>query len=467
MNFFGGRVSLRLILGWSNFMTDKSKLTKEKIFKEFVPRSRVQLEVVKNLKNHLTGSSDNFPPKIISYQEVFRENGEYYLHYQGGRNLQPLAEYLSENSLSADKLLKELKEVLEMVMKFDQIGELFSEGINASNFWIDENEEIFLIPQTFLEVKQTYSSIKFEIPGNEYFMPPEIVADEEWDEDAYLFNLASVFYYFLSGKCIFDDEDRAKVLNKIKTENILEIKYLTPQLPPELNNLFIEMLKKDSDERININQAVNELEEMIESQELHIALEPFLQREDILENKIIKKKRRRENIKLFFRQSWKVILFFTVLGGGLLYGLIAPSPATITENTSSAQVVRYFYEGVARKNVNLADEAAQFELGEMQRVISESHVVEKMQMAFQKNNPDSELKQVYSLENLLIEKTSESEESAQFRVQYIFNFRDQEESYQANMVDRLTLKKIDDVWKITDINGGFSEMIEGNYPWRE
>ncbi len=448
-------------------MTDKQKLTKEKIFKEFVPRSRVQLEVVKNLKNHLRSSSDNFPPKIISYQEVFRENGEYYLLYQGGKNLQPLAEYLSENSLSADKLLKELKGMLELVMKYDQIGELFSEGINASNFWIDENEEIFLIPQTFLEVKQTYSSTEFEIPGNEYFIPPEIIADEEWDEDAYLFNLAAVFYYFLSGKCIFDDEDRAKVLNKIKTENILELKYLTPQLPPELNSLFMEMLKKDTEERITIEQAVNELEKMINSQELKIELDPFLQREDILENKIIKKKRRRENIKLFFRQSWKVILFFTVLGGGLLYGLIAPAPATITEDTSSAQVVRYFYEALARKNVNLADEAAQFDLGEMQRVISESHVVEKMQIAMQQNNPDSELKQVYSLENLLIEKTSQSEERAQFRVQYVFNFRDKEESYQADIVDRLTLNKIDDIWRITSISGGFSEMIEGNYPWRE
>ena len=229
----------------------------------------------------------------------------------------------------------------------------------------------------------------------------------------------------------------------------------------------MEMLKKDAEERITIEQAVNELEKMINSQELKIELDPFLQREDILENKIIKKKRRRENIKLFFRQSWKVIIFFTVLGGGLLYGLIAPAPATITEDTSSAQVVRYFYEALARKNVNLADEAAQFDLGEMQRVISESHVVEKMQIAMQQNNPDSELKQVYSLENLLIEKTSQSEERAQFRVQYVFNFRDKEESYQADIVDRLTLNKIDDIWRITSISGGFSEMIEGNYPWRE
>ena len=444
---------------------EKKNLNKEKLFKDNVPRSRVQLDIVKRVKAAIENMPAELPAKIITYQDVIRENGEYYLLYKGSNNLQPLAEYLNKNSFSSQKLLEEFRETLELLQDIDLIKELFPIGINAFNFWIDENEDIYLMPEALLRSKRNYNEFELELPSKEYFMPPELIEKEEWQQESYLFNITAAFYYFLSGETIFSDQDNAKVLNKIQTENILEIKTLIPQISDQLNTLIMEMLAKDKSERPELKEAAAAVEKAAEKNE--IQLESFLEKEDLIDNKKIKRKRRTENIKLFFRQSWKVILFFVILGGGFIWGLTSGPPPTITAENSPSEVVNYFYQGLAAKNIKLANEAVDFDLGEMERMISETHVIEKMQEAY--TNPDSEegINKVYSLENLKIEEISASREQYRFRASYEFNYRDQEGRYSNQIEDELLVEQVDGVWRITVIEGDFKDMIAGEYPWRE
>jgi len=448
---------------------EEKKLQKEKLFKKFVPRSRVQLDIVKRLKKELVSSSNShkYPSKIITYQDIIREDGEYYLLYEGAENLQPLAEYLSKNKIDADYLIKEFQSILELIPFFTDNKHLFSKGINAANYWIDAQKNIYLIPQPFLEIKETYSSIGFDIPSLEYFRPPEIIRNETWNQKSYIFNTAAVFYYFLSGETIFADQDKSKVLNKIKDEKILEIKYLYNYIPRELSDFIMSMLHKEEQKRPGSGEAVNRFENIISGNDLHFEMKSFAERKDLSDNKAVKKKRRFENTKLFFRQRWKVILFFTLIIGGFFYGITSESPSVINKDTEAAEVVGYFYTAVGTKNIALADNAAEIDLGQMERIITESHVVERMQSAFQQNNSGDEIEQVYSLENLKIERRYITENNAAFSADYIFKFRDQENSYRADIEDVIYLEKIDGVWKIINIEGDFADMIDGNYPWRE
>ena len=64
----------------------KKNLHKEKLFKDTVPRSRVQLDIVKRVRKAIDNMPAELPAKIISYQDVIREEGEYYLLYQGSEN---------------------------------------------------------------------------------------------------------------------------------------------------------------------------------------------------------------------------------------------------------------------------------------------------------------------------------------------------------------------------------------------
>jgi len=450
----------------SNGSQKKKNLQKEKLFKDTVPRSRVQLDIVKRVRAAIEAMPTELPAKVISYQNVIRENGEYYLLYRGSENLEPLAEYLNKNSTNSQKILKEFKEILELLDDIDLVKEIFPAGINAANFWIDEEEDIYLMPEEMLRSKRNYKEFEMELPAADYFMPPEVIAGKEWRLESYLFNIAAVFYYFLSGETIFSDQDNAKVLNKIQSEKVLEIKALVPELSDDLNSLLMEMLAKEQSERPEFNYAEEELKRSIRENEFK--LDSFLERESIIDTKIIKKKRRNENIKLFFRQSWKVILFFAVVGGAFIWSLSSGSPATITADNSAEEVVNYFYKAVATKNINLANEAVTFELGEMERMISETHVIEKMQQAYGGGpEQNGEIDEVYSLENLKIEEISASADRYRFRASYDFKFRDRNGRYSESIEDELVVKKVEGIWRITAIEGDFKKMIAGNYPWRE
>ena len=444
---------------------DNENLNKVKLFQDTVPRSRVQLDVVKKVRAAVKNMPADLPAKIIAYQDVIKENGEYFLLYQGSSNLKPLVEYLNQNSISSEKLLQEMLEVLKLLRDLDLIKSLFPKGINAANFYIDQQKNIYLLPEQIHSSQKNYNDFNFEAPAAEYFKPPEVIAGQAWDQKAYIFNLAAVFYYFLTSKTIFDDDDQAKVLNKIQTENILEPKLLVPEISEQLNSLLMEMMDRDKDERSNLDSVMQHLESA-ESAAI-FRLQPFLKRENLIENKVLKKKRQKENIKLFFRQSWKPLLFFVILFASIFWGLSSGPAPVITADDSPAEVVNYFYEALAAKNIGLAKEAADVDLGQMERLISESHVIEKMQAAYSSPDSEREINQVYSLENLKIEEVSNSTNSRSFKAFYEFNFRDSEQLYTVKLEDQLFLEKVDDIWKITAIEGDFKAMIAGEYPWRE
>ena len=353
----------------------QQNLTKEKLFQNYVPRSRVQLDIVKNIRDRIEELPAELPEKIISYRDVIKENGEYYLLYKGSSELETLVEYLYKNSISSQKLLEEYRASLSLLKERDDLAELFPEGINAENFWIDQDQNIYLMPEAFLQIKRNYGEFEVEIPDSDYFVPPEIVSGENWEQSSYIFNLTAVFYYFLSGRTIFQDEDNAKVLNKIQTEKILELNKVLPELSSDLNELFQKGLLKEKEERAELNYLIEKLKD--EEKDNNFKLDPLLERKKRLNNSSIKNKNRIENVKLFFRQSWKVILFFVIVGGGFVWGLTSGPPPTINSQNTSQEVVNYFYQGLATKNINLTQEEADFELGEMGSLIMESHVIEK------------------------------------------------------------------------------------------
>lgn len=441
-------------------------LNKEKLFQASVPRSRVQLNIVREIEAKIAELPEDLPAKIITYQEIIRKNGEYYLLSESELDLKPLSAYLEQNSIKMEKLLAEYKELLLLLKDRENIPQLFPEGINAANFWLDGKENIYLLPEAFLRLRLNYNQLELQPPAKEYFRPPEIIKGGNWDQKAYIFNLTAVFYYFLSGRTIFRDQDRAKVLNKIQQEKVLELKVILPQISDRLNQLISQGLRKDPAQRGGVEKLAAETEAAIS--ENNFKLTSFLAREKLLDTKSLARKKRRENIKLFFRQSWKLILFFSLLGGTFIWGLLAgPQPVVTSQNTAE-EVVNYFYQGLADKNITLIKETAVFDLGSMERIINESHVVEKMQNAYSNNSAAEEkTNKVYSLEKLKIEAVSTAAKKASFRSFYEFNFRDRSGIYSAEISDKLFLEKIDGSWQITAVEGGFSKMINGNYPWEE
>lgn len=444
----------------------EQKVIKEKLFKDIQPRSRVQLERVKLIRKTLANLPADLPDKIISYQKVSRDGGEYFLHYQGNSKLQPLIKYLRENSISAKKLIKEYEELLKLIKNQEIIKDIFPAGINAANFWIDEQEKIYLMPEVFLQTKKRYQKFDFELAAKEYFRPPEIIRGGEWDQKSYIFNLTAVFYYFLSGRKIFNDQDSAKVMNKIQSAKILEIKNITPQISNSLNKILMKNLNKKDSKRMNLDHLLETLPKEIPHNDF--LLTSFEEREKEIDKKMLAKNNKKENIKLFFRQSWKAIIFSAAAVGIFIWSIMSGPGATITPENTPREVVDYFYMGISEKNITLSNEAVDFDLGNLDRLISETHVIERMQQAY--GGPEQEgeqRKNIFNLENIEIKEVAKTDLGYEFKAHYDFKMNNPDENISFAAEDKLFLEKVDDTWRIIKIKGDIKEMIAGSYPWEE
>lgn len=448
-----------------NQFQKNKKLKKEKLFPAAVPRSTVKLRLVNELRATITVLQRQKAAKIIDYKSVTSENGEYYLISNSGSSLKPLANYLKNKEMNCQKLLLEFKQIFESLKVIKTIKELFPSGINAANFWIDSQENIYLMPESILEIKKNYSDLNFEIPSSEYFRSPEIISNQNWQLESYIFNLASDLYYFLTKECIFTDQDKAKILTKIQHQKILEVKVLNSQISSELNNLIMQMLAKDKNQRSKLDFILKKLDKI--AKQNTFLLNPFQLENNLDSQKTVKNKRRIEKIQLFFRQSWKVLLFFVIIIGGFIWGLGSGPRATIDQQTSPAEVVNYFYQAVANKNITLVQETVDFDLDQMEKLISESHVIEKIQSAYSNQTADQKIKKVYQLKDLKIKKLSAAKKKYKFKANYSFSYQDQTGTYSSQVEDQLLLEKVKGSWKITKIKGDFKAMISGNYPWRE
>lgn len=440
------------------------KIKQEKLFSTAVPSSQVQLKLVKQVKATINIIQAKKSAKIINYQAVKIKNGEYYLSLEQ-LNLKPLTKYLTTQGIDSQKLLLEFRQIFKTLTELELIKKLFPKGMKPDHFWIDASENIYLMPESILKVKENYCALNLELPGAEYFRPPEIISASNWQLEAYLFNLAAILYYFLTQTTIFTDQDKAKVLTKIQTEKILKVKALNHKISSELNKLIMEMLNKKQEKRPNLEVVLASLETIAEKNKLTLKFGSITQKSK--PNKLVQNKRRNEKIKLFFRQSWKVLLFFVLVFGALIWSLFSGPKAAITEKNTPVEVVNYFYQGVANKNISLAQVAVDFELDQLERLIVESHVIEKMQSAYSSGDAEKEIKRVYQLKNLKVKNLSAAANEYKFEVKYNFSYQNQSDNYNLEAKDQLLVKQVKGVWKIIKIDGNMKTLIAGNYPGRE
>lgn len=125
----------------------------EKLFSAAVPRSPVQLKLVREIKSTINIIQRNKSAKIINYQAVKIENGEYFLCLDQF-NLKPLAQYLTTKKINSQKLLLEFRQIFKTLTELKLIKKLFPNGIKADHFWIDASENIYLMPESILKVKK-------------------------------------------------------------------------------------------------------------------------------------------------------------------------------------------------------------------------------------------------------------------------------------------------------------------------
>lgn len=105
-------------------------------------------------------------------------------------------------------------------------------------------------------------------------------------------------------------------------------------------------------------------------------------------------------------------------------------------------MVNYFYQAVANKNISLAKAAVDFDLDQLETLIAESHVIEKMQSAYSSGDPKKEIKRVYQIKDLKIQKLSAAAKQYKFEVKYNFSYQNQNDNSIFHTKDQVLVKKL-------------------------
>ncbi|MGM0601819.1 MAG: protein kinase domain-containing protein [Bacillota bacterium] len=446
-------------------MPRSNNLQKEKLFSRQLPRSRVQLDIVNDIKNDIKNRTSELPAQIITYQKIVREKGDYYIYRNGPNNLTPFKLHFKKNIIHAGNLLDYFINILETLnSNFFQNEIVFPQGIKTENLYLSAEGELYLFAENYLDLQKKYSEIEEITPKGYYFIPPEIISRKKWAEKGFVFNTAALFYYFFTGRTIFSDKDEAVVLEKIQSEKIIEIKYFNSDIDHNLNSLFSDMLSKNSEERPCFTEAISRLKRI--KADLSCDFEIDHNNTNSLERKI-KLQRTKENIKLYFRRNWKLVLFFLLIGAGVFFGISGGPSAVVDKGTSPEQVLNLFYKGIAEKNIQLIEETSTADIGDLERMVVESHVVEKMQSAYNKSAEKSSINSVYNLKNLQIEEIMRKSDEVIYRVKYNFEFFRDDNYHSVEMNDKISVERENSSWEIVTIEGSLKDITAGNHRWEE
>lgn len=442
---------------------DNKKQVAESIFVSKKPRSRVMLSTVKDIKPALKKHSfEN--EDIIDFQSVEKIGGDYYLINKGDKYYPSLIERIKKRDISLKEAVQWTKQIIKIWNSVEQENK-FPHEIKANYFRLNEQGNIKLInPFINKKIEQyRYPDIKSEF--DEIYRPPEIISREEWDEKARIYNFGVIFYLLSTGKFPFRGQDKKEMYDKKMTGSLMEPRFVNPDISEALSDLIVGMLAQNKKNRPDsLIQVIKNIDKLLKEDKYQAGQK---ERENNLNKSSSQhtKNRLKEKVVFYFRHHWGKTLFFGILIGLIIgVGMLGGNPPVITENTTPDEVVEFFYSSIDEKDPIVIDQTAAVDLGDLENMVSEGHVIETMRTAYG-NLPEEEKEgtnKIFGIKNLNISRTKK-EDYYIYTADYIFYFPREEEMREKEMQDTLTVKKVKEKWQITEIEGSIISLIEGKF----
>ncbi len=445
--------------GFKNYLVQDNDqvFTADVIFTSRKPRSRVIVEVVKDIKEILEARRDKIThPAYLKYSDIKQINGEYCLLREGEKEYQPLYSYIEENEPTLDKKV-------EWVIT---LGEVFEEAenkglefplISLESLWIDTEGNLMVLDPGITALVGQYRESDFPYPSKEIYYPPEFYKKQMIDERGRIYSSGVILYFLLTEKFPFSSQNKADLIDEILNTEPVEPCYFNSGISTKLNYFLLKALKKDSDKRFkNWSDYLKNLERLRNDQDLKATSEEKLSHQERA-NRILKSSRRKQSIRSFWRKHWKVVTIIAVsIAVFIGIGLMDSTVPVVTTDTSPEQIVELFYQGIDTKNFQYLEETCDIDLKHLDKMVMETYVIEKVKNAY---STEGSMEKVFGLENLRYTQVNKGAEPV-FKVNYTFYiYRAEAQRDEVQMEDLLTLNRLQGKWKIIEINGDINMLI--------
>ncbi|ACL70652.1 protein kinase domain-containing protein [Halothermothrix orenii] len=484
----------------------------ESIFVNRQPRSRIILETVKSLEEIINKNISKLNhPAFIKFKEIKRIKDEYCL-IRDKSELVPLTVYLKEQNPSPEKRVLWFATLIEIAQNAEE-SDLNWSGFRLDTLWVNEEGELRLIDPEVVEVISQYRGLS-ELPPFEVFIPPEVFKEEKWNEPARIYSAGAILYYILTGQPPYTAPDKADLIDEIMNTQPLEPRFINYDLSPSLNSFILKLLSRDKNDRPgDWHKVMVEVKSLIDNNRVKAeARDREINRQKA--ERVIKIAGGRKSFRRFFRKYWKplAVSLVVIIGFGLL-SLTGGHTPVVTQKTPAPMVVEYFYQAIDEKNIIKLEDTTDLDLGRLDTLVSESHVMETMRSIYSvqkmpdeklfgtaetdlpgkgssfKETPDkNKVKsnssgkgnqnvpkegmasdqqlenndgKIFGIRDLNILPVKEGKDHCIYRAEYVFYANLPEGKQETSMEDTLELERIDRKWQITGLKGDINYIIDG------
>ena len=478
------------------------------LFTERKPKSRLIRNINQQLADSLKKWSTDSHGVLVDFTDFQRKDNSYYLMTKSlawSKELEP-----EPGGMELSRVLNWWEDLLTALIEIEPWHKDWH-IITLENLRLDNNDNIKLIPKPFEEIITKYNLIERFIDTNSY-RPPEDINNEavSKNEKAMVFSLGVIIYLLATGENPFEGRDQTDTLDRILGGRRLSPAILRSELSEELSSLINSCLKPDPDKRPGMDFLLEEIDRI----KLNNVVENNIKEAEIKNNQ--KKQKRfhlKQSVIYNFKQRWQVLALISVLVVGFFAMFFtAGTDDIVTSDHQPHEVVEYFYQAIDEKNVTMLDDTNSIDLGQLRRMVTETHVLETVRQFYEMQAPpeDSEIENgedveisleedadldvepeletpeelvedelpsaeeeldipeddvdgaIFGIDSLEINYLQDNDE-VKIEANYIFfiNSENGRVDWQAN--DYLRLNRVNDRWQITGIRGFLEDIIRGEF----
>ena len=431
----------------------------------------VARDIIKEIRENIKDKKQELSSaRYIGYQNVENIDGDYYL-LRSGKKLKPLRSYLASNEVGIEQIVSWLQTILDLFSEAESLDLNWS-GIIPESLWVNEKDEIFIIDPIITEkITQYREQLKFDFE-EKVLLPPEILAGDNWGPKSQIYSISSFFYYLLTSKPLFEQEESGKTMAKIKQIKPLSPQIINPNLSTALSALLLNCLAKDKVDRPEkFSAVIARVKNLVNQKQIFSSAEEKKEIKDKQDKK--KKMFKFKQMSFWFIYKYGKFTAVLVVCIGVLMGFVFTGgyDPVIDKKTSSQEVVNYFYESIKTKNINLFEETINPEqLPHIESMVMNGYIIETAKSLFsappqsstnkstqnnnlkEKKKMQQAKKRIFQIENLKINKI-EAGPTPEYKANYYFVFLKNDISARIKMNDRIILNKIKGQWKIEKIVG--------------
>ncbi|MFW5789983.1 MAG: protein kinase domain-containing protein [Bacillota bacterium] len=478
------------------------------LFIEKKPKSRLIRDIINQLKSSITKWSSDSQDVLVDFKKLEKRESSYYL----------MTDSISWNSflkpeaggLEISKVLNWWQKLLKALLEVEP-WEKDWYILTLENLRLKDNNQIKLLPEPVEEVITKYNLQERYLDLNSY-RPPEDINNQKFNkgEKTIVFSLGVIIYLLITGENPYAGKDQSDTLDRILAGRRLAPGIIRSELSDDLSDLINSCLNPDLNERPDIEFLLKKLKDM---QINKAAVRNDL--EKVKDNNKKKKQRfqMKQTIIYNLKQRWQVLGLFLVLALGLLaIFLTTGTNEIVTSNHQPHEVVELFYQGIDDKNVTMLDDTNSMDLGQLRRMVTETHVLETVRDFYDlqtssedieqgqeedieislEDDPDLDLgpdlegsdeiideelpdigenvdisesnqeDSFFGIESLELDYLEENDEVI-IEANYNFFINSEGERLNWEAKDYLRLNKVDRRWQITGIRGFLEKIIKGEF----